>query len=192
MAAIRIRHSELSNWLIRFSGSAGRSQFDRGAFLCRSKRVWDYHLSSGAIHASVEDTHNAFYEAEVKWPAADSPESDAWQLPEPTGLSFSCSCGRPAPCAHVCAVVIYRILELDTRMRKSPMVQTAALPDQDDAYFETLLSKLQQMARALPPAAERVNPDALKTRPDLQQKMADLSDQVIQMMNSVKKSKSKK
>lgn len=192
MASIRIRHPELSDWLIRFSGSAGRSQFDRGAFLCRSQRVWDYHLSSGAIHASVEDTQNVFYDSEVEWPAADRPESDTWQLPDPDDLGFSCSCGRPAPCAHVCAVVIYRILELDTRLRTPRRVQTVALPDQDDAFFGTLLGKLRQTARVLPPAAERFNPDALKMRPDLQQKMTDLSDRVIQMMNFAIKGKREK
>jgi hypothetical protein len=189
MTPIRIRHPELSSWLIRFSELLNRSQFERAAFLCRNKRVWDYHASAGAAHASVEDTHNTFFEAEVRWKNTNNPSGSVLHLPDPSkDLDFSCSCGREMPCAHVSAVVLYRILEWDSQLRSARRTQPAALPDQDDATFRMLLKKLGQMAEGLPPAVARFDPSALKTRPDLQPKMEVLSKQVIRSLSKTRDS----
>jgi hypothetical protein len=185
MAPIRIRHPELSNWLIRFSQSVSRPTFERAAFLCRNNRVWDYHFSTGTVHASVEDTQHVFFDAEVKWRAAGNPAGATLQLPDPAAeLDCSCSCGGKMPCAHVCAVIIFRILELDNRLHADRRTQPDAVPDQDDVLFGMLLDKLRRMVRSVAPAVTRFQPDALKTRPDLQQKAADQTKQVIRAMHA--------
>ncbi|WP_010631404.1 SWIM zinc finger family protein [Sporolactobacillus vineae] len=193
MAPIRIRHPELSDWLIRFSQSVSRPTFERAVFLCRNNRVWDYHFSAAAVHASVEDMQNIFFDAEVSWRAAGDPANAALHLPDPSAdLNCSCSCGGRMPCAHVCAVVIYRILELDNKWHTDRKTQPAAVPDQDDVLFGILLDKLRQMAGNAPPAVARFNPAALNTRPDLQQKAAAHAERVIRAVHAADKNQNNK
>ncbi|WP_100487380.1 SWIM zinc finger family protein [Sporolactobacillus pectinivorans] len=182
MSTLYVHSPALADWLTKFAETMETLRFERGLFLCRNGRVWDYHASGGAIHASVEDRQSSFYEVEINWKnGMEHPGDPEFRLPDPAkGLSTRCTCGYgPRPCAHVAAAMIYRINDLDKKFRSRRSSLSPVTPDYDDAAYRRLLAKFRAEVENISPTFENFDAAKLHLRPDFHDQMSRISSLVM-------------
>lgn len=179
MSPLFIHDAALAEWLTAFARMMETTRFERGLFLCRNRRVWDYHASETRIHATVEDGQSVFYEAEIIWKGsakAALPIKDSQR----DLMHYSCTCGfGPEPCAHVAALLIYRIIDLDKKHQTRRSSGSPVLPDFDDTAYRRMFSEFRSSVQKKSPAVENFHPDKLRVRPDFDDMMHLITGQVM-------------